>query len=90
MSDWGATHDSASDNANSGLDQEMPGGWILIGPFTLFATAFLNFNTGGGVYGDQLTIAVNDGDVSMDVGCSSFPEQLMMFSSALIKWLLGY
>lgn len=31
ISDWGATHDSASDNANSGLDMEQPGDWILIG-----------------------------------------------------------
>lgn len=51
VSDWGATHDSAAENANNGLDMEMPGGWILIG---------------GGVYGDGLTNAVNSGDVSMD------------------------
>jgi beta-glucosidase-like glycosyl hydrolase len=31
VSDWGATHDSATDNANAGLDMEMPGDWILIG-----------------------------------------------------------
>lgn len=31
VSDWGATHDSAADNANAGLDVEMPGDWILIG-----------------------------------------------------------
>jgi beta-glucosidase len=31
VSDWGATHDSAADNANAGLDMEMPGDWILIG-----------------------------------------------------------
>ena len=31
VSDWGATHDSASDNANAGLDMEQPGDWILIG-----------------------------------------------------------
>ncbi|KAJ7919651.1 glycoside hydrolase family 3 protein [Mycena leptocephala] len=31
VSDWGATHDSAADNANAGLDMEQPGDWILIG-----------------------------------------------------------
>ncbi|KAJ7028340.1 glycoside hydrolase family 3 protein [Mycena alexandri] len=31
MSDWGATHDSASDNANAGLDMEQPGDYIVIG-----------------------------------------------------------
>ncbi|KAK7038385.1 glycoside hydrolase family 3 protein [Favolaschia claudopus] len=31
VSDWGATHDSAADNANAGLDMEMPGDYILIG-----------------------------------------------------------
>ncbi|KAJ7858816.1 glycoside hydrolase family 3 protein [Mycena olivaceomarginata] len=31
VSDWGATHDSAADNANAGLDMEMPGDWIVIG-----------------------------------------------------------
>ncbi|KAJ7578614.1 glycoside hydrolase family 3 protein [Mycena floridula] len=50
VSDWGATHDSAADNANAGLDMEMPGGWIVIG---------------GGVYGSGLTNAVNNGDVPM-------------------------
>ncbi|TFK64270.1 glycoside hydrolase family 3 protein, partial [Pluteus cervinus] len=30
VSDWGATHDSADDNANSGLDMEQPGDWIVI------------------------------------------------------------
>ncbi|KAF8162824.1 glycoside hydrolase family 3 protein [Crassisporium funariophilum] len=33
VSDWGATHDSASDNANAGLDMEQPGDYILIGIF---------------------------------------------------------
>ena len=33
MSDWGATHDSASDNANAGLDMEQPGDYIVIGEF---------------------------------------------------------
>lgn len=31
VSDWGATHDSAADNANAGLDMEQPGDYILIG-----------------------------------------------------------
>ncbi|KAJ7209261.1 glycoside hydrolase family 3 protein [Mycena pura] len=31
ISDWGATHDSAADNANAGLDMEQPGDYILIG-----------------------------------------------------------
>ncbi|KAJ7168999.1 glycoside hydrolase family 3 protein [Mycena filopes] len=31
VSDWGATHDSASDNANAGLDMEQPGDYIVIG-----------------------------------------------------------
>lgn len=31
VSDWGGTHDSASDNANAGLDMEQPGDYILIG-----------------------------------------------------------
>ncbi|KAF8881940.1 glycoside hydrolase family 3 protein [Gymnopilus junonius] len=54
VSDWGATHDSASDNANAGLDMEMPGDYILIG---------------GGVYGgigQGLKTAVDDGQVSTD------------------------
>ncbi|KAK0499589.1 glycoside hydrolase family 3 protein [Armillaria luteobubalina] len=53
VSDWGATHDSASDNANAGLDMEQPGDYIVIG---------------GGVYGNPfggLKSAVNDGDVSV-------------------------
>ncbi|KAJ7205541.1 glycoside hydrolase family 3 protein [Mycena pura] len=29
VSDWGATHDSAADNANAGLDMEQPGGWLI-------------------------------------------------------------
>ncbi|KAH0583308.1 hypothetical protein H2248_011176 [Termitomyces sp. 'cryptogamus'] len=48
VSDWGATHDSASDNANAGLDMEQPGDFILIG---------------GGVFAG-LEIAVNLGFVS--------------------------
>ncbi|EKM83126.1 hypothetical protein AGABI1DRAFT_69320 [Agaricus bisporus var. burnettii JB137-S8] len=31
VSDWGATHDSATENANAGLDMEQPGDFILIG-----------------------------------------------------------
>ncbi|KAF5349632.1 hypothetical protein D9756_009031 [Leucocoprinus leucothites] len=31
VSDWGATHDSAADNANAGLDMEQPGDYIVIG-----------------------------------------------------------
>ncbi|KAM6490503.1 glycoside hydrolase family 3 protein [Amanita muscaria] len=50
VSDWGATHDSASENADAGLDMEQPGDWILIG---------------GGVYGSHLKSAVNDGSVSV-------------------------
>ncbi|KAJ7101371.1 glycoside hydrolase family 3 protein [Mycena belliarum] len=53
ISDWGATHDSAADNANAGLDMEQPGDWIVIG---------------GGVYGvagGDLASAVNDGDVTI-------------------------
>ncbi|KAF9009499.1 glycoside hydrolase family 3 protein [Cyathus striatus] len=50
MSDWGATHDSASDNANAGLDMEQPGDYILIG---------------GDVY-SGLKSAVNNGSVSVD------------------------
>jgi beta-glucosidase len=34
VSDWGATHDSASGNANAGLDMEQPGDYILIGMYT--------------------------------------------------------
>jgi len=31
LSDWGATHDTARDNADAGLDMEQPGDYILIG-----------------------------------------------------------
>ncbi|KAH6919134.1 beta-glucosidase [Coprinopsis sp. MPI-PUGE-AT-0042] len=31
VSDWGATHDSAWENANNGLDMEQPGDYIVIG-----------------------------------------------------------
>ncbi|KAJ6467046.1 hypothetical protein DFH09DRAFT_869797, partial [Mycena vulgaris] len=31
VSDWGATHDPAADNANAALDMEQPGDWIVIG-----------------------------------------------------------
>ncbi|KAF9460178.1 glycoside hydrolase family 3 protein [Collybia nuda] len=50
VSDWGATHDSASDNANAGLDMEQPGDNIVIG---------------GGVFGGNLKNAVNNGSVSV-------------------------
>ncbi|KAF8638262.1 hypothetical protein AX17_002284 [Amanita inopinata Kibby_2008] len=51
VSDWGATHDSASDNANTGLDMEQPGDYIFIG---------------GGVYGTKLKNAIENGSVSLD------------------------
>ena len=31
VSDWGATHDTAWENANNGLDMEQPGDYLLIG-----------------------------------------------------------
>ncbi|KAJ1308797.1 hypothetical protein OPQ81_004487 [Rhizoctonia solani] len=49
MSDWGATHDTAATYANAGLDMEQPGDWILIG---------------GGIYGNGLKNAVNNGSVN--------------------------
>ncbi|KAJ6536827.1 glycoside hydrolase family 3 protein [Mycena capillaripes] len=52
VSDWGATHDSASDNANAGLDMEQPGDNIVIG---------------GGAFGEGgsgLASAVNSGSVT--------------------------
>ncbi|KAG8691629.1 hypothetical protein FRC11_014381 [Ceratobasidium sp. 423] len=49
MSDWGATHDTAATYANAGLDMEQPGDWILIG---------------GGIYGNGLKSAVNNGSVN--------------------------
>ncbi|KAG6908409.1 hypothetical protein DXG01_004770 [Tephrocybe rancida] len=48
VSDWGATHDSATDNANAGLDMEQPGDYIVIG--------------GGAFIG--LKFALNDGSVT--------------------------
>jgi len=39
MSDWGATHDSAADNANAGLDMEQPGDYIIIGGSTMHSIA---------------------------------------------------
>ncbi|KAJ7153251.1 glycoside hydrolase family 3 protein [Mycena filopes] len=53
VSDWGATHDSAEENANAGLDMEQPGDYIVIG---------------GGAFGEEgedLESAVDDGDVSV-------------------------
>ncbi|TFK25771.1 glycoside hydrolase family 3 protein [Coprinopsis marcescibilis] len=49
VSDWGATHDSAAENANSGLEMEQPGDNIVIG---------------GGVFRGGLKNAVNRGEVS--------------------------
>ncbi|KAJ7138264.1 glycoside hydrolase family 3 protein [Mycena epipterygia] len=49
VSDWGATHDSAADNANAGLDMEQPGDWILIG---------------GGTFNSVLGIASLESDVN--------------------------
>ncbi|KAJ7608391.1 glycoside hydrolase family 3 protein [Roridomyces roridus] len=49
VSDWGATHDSASDNANAGLDMEQPGDFILIG---------------GGTFGGFLGIGSLESDVN--------------------------
>lgn len=50
VSDWGATHDSAADNANAGLDMEQPGDYILIGKqrtyysrLIIFVHLFLSF-----------------------------------------------
>jgi beta-glucosidase len=51
VSDWGATHDTAADNVNAGLDMEMPGDYILIG---------------GGTF-KLLSLAVTLGDVSVNV-----------------------
>ncbi|KAJ6533421.1 glycoside hydrolase family 3 protein [Mycena vulgaris] len=48
VSDWGATHDSAADNANAGLDMEQPGDWIVIG---------------GGTFNSILGIASLESDV---------------------------
>ena len=42
MSDWGATHDSAADNANAGLDMEQPGDYILIGVSTVQSIAYVS------------------------------------------------
>jgi beta-glucosidase len=36
VSDWGATHDLPSDNANAGLDMEQPGDWIVIGKISKY------------------------------------------------------
>ncbi|KAF7341180.1 Glycoside hydrolase family 3 protein [Mycena venus] len=55
VSDWGATHDSAADNANAGLDMEMPGDWIVIGGGT--------FNSVLGING--LKADVNSGSVPL-------------------------
>ncbi|KIY44532.1 glycoside hydrolase family 3 protein [Fistulina hepatica ATCC 64428] len=51
VSDWGATHGTAADNANAGLDMEQPGSWEVIG---------------GGVFRLGLRLAVLLGTVSED------------------------
>ncbi|KAJ8462076.1 hypothetical protein ONZ45_g18063 [Pleurotus djamor] len=54
ISDWGATHNTASTNANAGLEMEQPGDWILIG---------------GGINNDLISglkPSVGNGGVSMD------------------------
>lgn len=56
VSDWGATHDSAADNANAGLDMEQPGDYIVIGGGT-----FPGFLGLGG-----LKAAVNSGTVTQE------------------------
>ncbi|KXN92007.1 putative beta-glucosidase L [Leucoagaricus sp. SymC.cos] len=56
VSDWGATHDSAADNANAGLDMEQPGDFILIGGGTFAQILGL-----GGLEG-----AVNSGAVTRE------------------------
>ncbi|KAJ7114672.1 glycoside hydrolase family 3 protein [Mycena crocata] len=55
VSDWGATHDSAEDNAEAGLDMEQPGDWILIGGGTF--NGFLGIGS--------LVADVNSGRVSL-------------------------
>lgn len=69
MSDWGATHDSAADNANAGLDMEQPGDSIFIGELWTWSTptcrGLTNF-AGGGVFGDgNLKSAVESGKVTV-------------------------
>ncbi|KAJ3517116.1 hypothetical protein NLJ89_g706 [Agrocybe chaxingu] len=51
ISDWGATHDGAAENANNGLDMEQPGDNIVIG---------------GGVFAGGLRRALSSGEVSQD------------------------
>jgi beta-glucosidase len=80
MSDWGATHDSASDNANAGLDMEQPGDWILIGAFpsTRITLSSNHLLPGGGVFGgDNLKNAVNSGAVPTSVR----PRHDLLYSS---------
>ena len=68
MSDWGATHDSASDNANAGLDMEQPGDYIVVGRSISLSQSqqYSILLRGGGVFGG-LESAVNSGSVSTDV-----------------------
>ncbi|KJA21128.1 glycoside hydrolase family 3 protein [Hypholoma sublateritium FD-334 SS-4] len=49
VSDWGATHDSAADNANAGLDMEQPGDYIVIGGGVFANNALKNAVSGGTV-----------------------------------------
>ena len=68
MSDWGATHDAASDNAIAGLDMEQPGDYIVVGRSISFSQSqqYSILLRGGGVFG-ALESAVNSGSVSTDV-----------------------
>lgn len=43
VSDWGATHDSAADNANAGLDMEQPGDYIVIGEYGLITQGIISW-----------------------------------------------
>jgi hypothetical protein len=87
VSDWGATHDSASDNANAGLDMEQPGDNIVIG---------------GGVFGEGgsgLASAVNGGSVTIAVShahslnrcrCSEREIQWQRLNQMASRVLAGY
>ncbi|KAJ7465974.1 glycoside hydrolase family 3 protein [Mycena latifolia] len=62
VSDWGATHDSAADNANAGLDMEQPGDWIVIG---------------GGTFNSILGIASLESDVKSGTVPSARLDQMV-------------
>jgi beta-glucosidase len=69
VSDWGATHDSAAENANAGLDMEQPGDFLFIGePMVLNTLVYgrlIDF-TGGGIFGEgNLKNAVHGGHVTV-------------------------